>query len=121
MKGDHETSITTRVHSRLVLPQVKAEHGTSRHELHSEYRVPFSPPQKCNVTAAGARDAGIVAIYLNLMWGGWVEKEELKLNFYNNNSQNNIRNNGTSRPKLGGENFDCVLTTTQLEIMSSLK
>ena len=50
-----------------------------------------------------------------------IQKEELKLNFYNNNSQNNLRNKGTSRPKLGGENFDCVLTTTQLEIMSSLK
>ncbi len=43
-KGDHEASMTTRVHSRLGLPQVKAEHWTSRHALHPEFRVPLSSP-----------------------------------------------------------------------------
>ena len=43
--------------------------------------------------------------------------------FYNNNSQSNIiiKNNRKNSMDLRGENFDCVLTTTQLELSYSLK
>jgi hypothetical protein len=89
------------------------------------------PPKKisCHERLTGVTEAeaiwlciGVLLCYCRKkMRKNLIQKEELKLNFYNNNSQNNIRNNGTSRQKLGGENFDCVLITTQLEIMSSLK
>ena len=41
---DYETSMTTRVHSRLVLPLVKDETGTSQHTLQPKLRVQLSPP-----------------------------------------------------------------------------
>ena len=43
--------------------------------------------------------------------------------FYNNNSQSNIiiKNNRKNSMDMRGENFDCVLTTTQLELSYSLK
>ena len=118
----HEASITTRVHSRLVLPQVKAEHGTSRHALHPEFRVPLSPPQRHNEPVTGARDAGIVAIYLKLVQGGWVvSKREHLTKFLQQQFTKKYENNSTNSSKLGDENFDCVLTTTQLKSPYTLK
>ena len=76
-KGDHETSITTRVHSRLVLPQVKAEHGTSRHALHPEFRVPLSPPR--DITSPqreqGTRGVLLAKEKTNVGWVGGLKKK----------------------------------------------